>query len=77
MREVNAGCGWSRSGNRTVRWSVIAAVAATSLLVARAWAGPEGATAGAKTEKSSEGSAAARVEPNYALEERFLPDQVG
>ena len=66
----------SRGGNRVARLGVYAAVAAASLLVMRAWAGPEGAATAQKPEHISEETAATRVAPNYALEERFLPDQV-
>jgi len=66
----------SRGGNRVARLGVYAAVAAASLLVMRAWAGPEGAATAQKPEHISEETGAARVAPNYALEERFLPDQV-
>ena len=74
MRTANLGWSLTRGGNRVARLGAYAVVVAGSLLVVRAWAGSEG---GAKKENSSEGVAAARVEPNYALEERFLPDQVG
>src|SRR5260370_38287704 len=64
----------SRRVGQVVRFGVYASVAAASFLVARAWAGPESAAA-AKADAASE-EATARVTPNYALEERFLPDQV-
>jgi hypothetical protein len=57
------------------RWGFHAGVVAASLLVVRAWAGPGGAATGARVEDAS-ADAAARVLPNYALEERFLPDAV-
>ena len=66
---------FSRRVNRAARLGVYAAVAAASFLVARAWAGPESAGTTAKADAVSE-EAAPRVAPNYALEERFLPDQV-
>src|SRR5713101_4216228 len=65
----------SRRVRQVVRFGVYASVAAASFLVARAWAGPESAVATAKADTASE-EATARVSPNYALEERFLPDQV-
>src|SRR6267154_545481 len=65
----------ARGVNRKVRFGLYASVAAASFLVARAWAGPESAVAAAKADAASE-EATARVAPNYALEERFLPDQV-
>jgi len=57
------------------RLGFYAGVMAVSLLVIRAWAGPDGASTGGKAEGGS-ADAAARVAPNYALEERFLPDAV-
>src|SRR3989441_11384860 len=66
---------FSRRVNRMARLGVYAAAAAASFLVARAWAGPESAGTAAKADAVSE-EAAPRVAPNYALEERFLPDQV-
>ena len=66
---------FSRRVNRAARLGVYAAVAAASFLVARAWAGLESAGTAAKADAVSE-EAAPRVAPNYALEERFLPDQV-
>ena len=60
---------------RMTRLGFYAGLAAASLLVVRAWAGPEGAATGAKAEGGS-ADAAARVVPNYALEERFLPEAV-
>src|SRR5215470_18388593 len=62
-------------GNRVARLAVYAALAAASLLAVRAWAGPDGVLTGTKAESGS-ADAAARVTPNYALEERFLPDAV-
>ncbi|HYL86501.1 MAG TPA: DPP IV N-terminal domain-containing protein [Candidatus Angelobacter sp.] len=64
-----------RRGNRAAQLGVAAALVAASLLVVRAWAGPEGAVTEAKAE-TVPGDAAARVGPNYELEARFLPDQV-
>src|SRR5690348_14312745 len=57
------------------RLGFYAGMAAASLLVARAWADADGASTGAKAESGS-ADAVARVAPNYALEERFLPDAV-
>ncbi|PYT78189.1 MAG: hypothetical protein DMG40_21205 [Acidobacteria bacterium] len=51
---------------------MVAGLAAASLLALRVWAGPDGAA----TAKEGAGDASARVAPNYALEERFLPDQL-
>jgi dipeptidyl-peptidase 4 len=65
---------WSDRENRMTRFGVGAAVMAASLLAVQMWAGPEGETTG-KTDSASEVTAG-RVEPNYALEERFLPDAV-
>ena len=65
----------SRRGKRIARLSIHAALAAASFLVVRACAGQESALGTAKEETVS-GNAATRVAPNYALEERFLPDQV-
>src|SRR5215470_18279844 len=59
---------------RITRLGFYAGMAAASLLVLRAWAGPDGDSA-AKAEGGS-ADAAARLAPNYALEERFLPDAV-
>src|SRR5258708_31648752 len=64
----------SRSGSRVVWFGVYALVAASGF-AARGWAGPDGAGTAAKVEAAAE-EAAVRVAPNYALEERFLPDQV-
>jgi dipeptidyl-peptidase-4 len=75
MRAADSKRRWSGKGNRTVRFAVCAAVATASVLAAQMWAGPETARTTGKTESASE-AAAPRVEPNYALEERFLPDQV-
>src|SRR5690242_14689688 len=58
---------------RMTRLGLYAGMAAASLLVVRAWAGPDGASTPAKAESGS-ADAAARVAPNYGLEERFLPD---
>jgi len=66
-------------GWRTGAWLAIAG----SLLVANAWAGPgpgsEGETASGASAAEAKRSAgeAARVEANYELAARFLPDQVG
>ena len=65
----------SRRVNRAARFRVYAIVAA-SFLAARAWAGPESVVTAGKGEHVSEGETTSRVAPNYALEERFLPDQV-
>ncbi|HYY71990.1 MAG TPA: hypothetical protein VE778_00205, partial [Candidatus Bathyarchaeia archaeon] len=75
MRAAEARRGWCHKGNLGGRLGVYAWLAAASLLVVRAWAGPEGAPAAAKGEDGS-GDASARVAPNYELEERFLPDAV-
>ncbi len=56
-------------------WFGVYALVAASAFAARAWAGPDGAGTAAKVEAAAE-EAAVRVAPNYALEERFLPDQV-
>jgi dipeptidyl-peptidase-4 len=63
--------------SRVARLGLYAAAVASSLLVARAWAGSDGAAGAARAEHASESEAAVGVAPNYALEERFLPDQVG
>src|SRR5690242_7133541 len=60
---------------RMTRLGFYAGLAAVSLLVVRAWAGPDGAETGTRAEGGS-ADAAARVSPNYALEQRFLPDVV-
>ena len=65
----------SRKGKRIARLSMYAALAAASFLVARAGAWQENAVTTAKGETVSE-NAATHVAPNYALEERFLPDQL-
>ena len=65
----------SGRGNGAARFGVYAVAAVASLLVVRAWAGPEGARTAVAAETGSEATAT-RVEPNYALEERFLPDQL-
>src|SRR5882762_8738695 len=66
---------FARGVNQKLRFGLYASVAAASFLVARAWAGPESAVGAAIADAASE-EATARVAPNYALEERFLPDQV-
>ena len=65
----------SRKGKRIARLNMYAALAAASFLVARAGAGQENAVTTVKGETVSE-NAATHVAPNYALEERFLPDQL-
>src|SRR5215471_18741520 len=60
---------------RMTRLGLYAGVVVASLLVMRAWAGPDGDLMAAKAEGGS-ADAVARVAPNYALEERFLPDAV-
>ncbi|PYT93148.1 MAG: S9 family peptidase [Acidobacteria bacterium] len=75
MRAANSRQGMSRKGKRIARLSMYAALAAASFLVARAWAGQENAVTTVKGETVSE-NAATHVAPNYALEERFLPDQL-
>jgi hypothetical protein len=76
MKAENSQRRWSGKGKRVARIGVYAAVTVASLLVVRAWAGPESAATAVKAEAVSENAAPVRVEPNYALEERFLPDQV-
>src|SRR5712664_1485742 len=66
---------FARGVNQKVRFGLYASVAAASFLVARAWAGPASEGTATKADAASE-EATARVAPNYALEERFLPDQV-
>src|SRR6267143_1891093 len=66
---------FARGVNQKVRFGLYASVAAASFLVARAWAGPASEGTATKAEVISE-EAAVRVSPNYALEDRFLPDQV-
>jgi len=61
---------------RAARIGVYAAIAAASLLVMRAWAAPGDDDGSAKLERSAESVQAGHVAPNYALEERFLPDAV-
>ena len=75
MKSENSQRRQSGRRNGVARFGLCAVVAATSLLVVRAWGGPEGARTAVATETGSEATAT-RVEPNYALEERFLPDQV-
>jgi dipeptidyl-peptidase 4 len=75
MRAADSKRIWPGKENRTVWFSVCAAVTAVSFLVAQMWAGPESARTTGKAETAS-AATATRVEPNYALEERFLPDQV-
>ena len=76
MKVVGAKRGVYRREKRVARFAVYAAVATASLLVLSAWARPRSEKTVAKAEHVSEGEPAARVSPNYALEERFLPDQV-
>jgi dipeptidyl aminopeptidase/acylaminoacyl peptidase len=76
MKAENSQRRWSGKGKRVARIGVYAAVTVASLLVVRVWAGPESAVTAVKAEAVSENAAPVRVEPNYALEERFLPDQV-
>src|SRR5882762_1601542 len=66
---------FARGVNQKVRFGLYASVAAASFLVARAWAGPASEGTATKGGGMSE-EAAVRVSANYALEERFLPDQV-
>jgi len=63
-------------GNRPKWIAVHAVMAAASLLVLRAWAGTGDEVGGAKTENGRESLPTEHVAPNYALEERFLPDAV-
>ncbi len=76
MRAAKLRLSLSRRVNRAARFGANAIVAA-SFLAARAWAGPESVVTAGKGEHVSEGETTSRVAPNYALEERFLPDQVG
>src|SRR5215467_1594213 len=64
-----------RKRNPGARLGTFAALAAASLVVVQAWAGPGNPVTGEKAEGASP-DASARVAPNYALEERFLPDAV-
>src|SRR5712671_6337354 len=75
MTAANSRQRTSRKAKRIARLSTYAGLAAASFLVLRAWAGQESAFTTAKGETVS-GNAATRLAPNYALEERFLPDQV-
>jgi len=75
MKAAKLRLGLSRRVNRAARFVVYAIVTA-GFLAARAWAGPESAVTAGKGEHVSEGETTSRVAPNYALEERFLPDQV-
>lgn len=75
MRAAHARRGWCHKGNPARRPALYAGLAAASLLVGHAWAGQESALTAAKAEAVS-GNASVRVAPNYALEERFLPDAV-
>ena len=75
MRAARFEQGVSQKRNRATRLCVCVAFAGVSLLVPWAWAGPGGASTGAKVESGS-ADATARVAPNYELEERFLPDAV-
>jgi len=74
MRAAHSKRIWSSKENRAERFGVCVLVAA-SFLVAQMLAEPKGARATGKTEAAAEPNAV-HVEPNYALEERFLPDQV-
>ncbi|HEY6943546.1 MAG TPA: DPP IV N-terminal domain-containing protein [Candidatus Acidoferrum sp.] len=75
MRASDLSHGKTPKRDKVARLGVFAAVAATSFLVVRAWAGPESAATPAKAEGAA-GDATARVAPNYELEARFLPDAV-
>ena len=61
--------------NRVTRLCAYAALAGMSLSVVRALAEPDGASTGPKAEGACS-DATTRVTPNFALEERFLPDAV-
>src|SRR5690242_16445089 len=74
MRAANSRQGMSRKGKRIAWLSMYAALAAASLLVVRAAAGQESAVTNTKGETIS--GSAAHIAPNYALEERFLPDRL-
>ncbi len=73
MKAADSKQSWSGRVNRVARFGAYAAVVAASLLVMWTWAGPASAVTAAKADATSE-EAAAHVAPNYALEERFLPD---
>ena len=75
MRAANSAHAMCRRENRLARMGAYAGLAAASLLVARAWAAQENVVSAANAEASSL-DRTSRVAPNYALEERFLPDQV-
>ena len=62
-------------GNRVMKLAAYFGLLAASLLVAQAWAGQESALTTPKAEAAS-GNAPVHLAPNYALEERFLPDAV-
>jgi dipeptidyl aminopeptidase/acylaminoacyl peptidase len=64
-----------REGSQRARLGLYAVLAAGSLLVVGAWAGPAGAPTAAKAETPT-ADATAHVAPNYELEARFLPDAV-
>jgi hypothetical protein len=74
MRAAHSKRIWSGRKCRVAPAGVCAAVTA-GFLVVQTWAVPKDAGTTGKTETASE-VRAARIEPNYALEERFLPDQV-
>ena len=76
MRGAKSAPGVCRRGKRIARVGVYAGLAAASLLATRAWAGQENLASAADAEASS-ADRTSRVAPNYALEDRFLPDQVG
>jgi dipeptidyl-peptidase-4 len=75
MRAAELRPSLSRRAHRAARFGVYAIVAA-SFPAARAWAGSESVVTAGRGEHVSEGESTSRVAPNYALEERFLPDQV-
>jgi dipeptidyl-peptidase-4 len=71
-----------RGDFQTLRFGTGAVLVAASLMVVRVWAGPGNDAAAVKDDRTSEAKAGPRaaslpVEPNYDLEARFLPDQVG
>jgi dipeptidyl-peptidase 4 len=75
MRAANSAHRMGPREKRVARVGLYAGLAAASLLATRAWAGQENLASAADAEASS-ADRTLRVAPNYALEERFLPDQV-
>jgi len=76
MKVVGAKRGVNRKENRLARASLCVGAATACLFVLSAWAGPRDGETAPKGEHVSEGDAPVRMAPNYALEERFLPEQV-